>query len=422
MAVTIAAALVSSTEPQPVQIVLNGITAGLAYTVLGTAGGSSWPVPGGEGVSAGLQIVLVDNRAALNTPITYSVVVSNVTYTATPVTVTYGQRYLLQSLDGLSVVAFWWSDNDLPREVETRSAAFDVPGRDRPPVRYATGGDGGGTLVIRTNRTNTDALYQLIKSGRPVVLRTDGSVRDLAPVDLMLLVSASNVARRALIAPGTISTDRVWSLSYILVGDPQPTQALSAFTWDDFDAAMVARIWSNPVANPTFDANTTSWAAAGAGAVLTWQSTGGAVSPGYARLTSGGAVAMSVNQAGTFPVVAGDLFAAQAQVRGTVGRQVHLRMTWTGAASTQATAVAVASTTAWQTVTFTGTVPVGATAVRVDVLADVTGMVAGNVLDVDAVEYVERTNTVTAFPQDFDTIFASSDWDDFDTYDWSQLQ
>ena len=420
MAVTITATLVSSTDPKPVQIVLNGITAALTYSVTGSAGGSSWPVPGGEGVSAGTQIVLVDNRAALNTPITYSVVVSGVTYTASPVTVTYGQRYLLQSLDGLSVVAFWWSDNDLPREVQTRAATFDVPGRDRPPARYTTGGDGGGSLVIRTDRTNTDALYRLVKTGRPVIVRTDGTVRDLPPVDLLLLTSVSNVARRAFASPGVLWTDRVWNLQYTLVGDPQPSQALTAFTWDDFDAAMLARVWSNPVSNPTFDANTTGWVAAGSGAVLSWQSTGGAVSPGYARLTSGGTVAMSVNATATFPVVAGQLFAAQAMVRGTVGRNVHLRMTWTGATATSATAVALTSTTAWQQITYTGTVPVGATAVRVDVLMDAT-IAVGNLLEVDAVEYVERTNTVTPFPQDFDALFAASSWDQFDTMDWSQL-
>jgi hypothetical protein len=74
----------------------------------------------------------------------------------------------------------------------------------------------------------------------------------------------------------------------------------------------------------------------------------------------------------------------------------------------------------WQQYTYTGTVPAGATAVRVDLLVDAT-IASGNVLDVDAVQYTPGTNTVRPFPQDFDSIFAGLTWDLFDTYDWSQL-
>jgi hypothetical protein len=421
MAVTITATLVSSTDPKPVQIVLNGITAGLAYMVTGSAGGTTWVPSGGTGVSLGAQIVLTDVRTPLNAPITYTVVASGVTTSASPVTVPFGARYVLQSLDGLTVLPFAWMDNDLPRDFAVNAATFDVPGRSRPVVRYAVGGDGGGAYVVRTTKANTAVLQQMLRSGRPVVLRTDGSVRDLPAVDMFLITRVANMARRAFVAAGTLSTDRDWTLEYTLVDDPQPSRGTSAFTWDSFDAAMANRSWSNLVSNPTFDTNTTGWAAAGTAVpTLAWQSTGGSASPGFARLTSTGTTAMSLNASATFAVTAGDLFAVQAMLRGTVGRFAHIRLTWTGASATQATAVALTSTTVWQQYTYTGTVPAGATAVRVDLLVDAT-IASGNVLDVDAVQYTPGTNTVRPFPQDFDSIFAGLTWDLFDTYDWSQL-
>lgn len=260
MAPAITASLVSGDSPQLVQVVVTGVQAGYLYEVTGvTRDGSAWPVPGGQGVSTGSQVVLVDNRSALNTPVTYTLTVTLVGsgagwggggpdvngrwfYTAPEITVPFDGQYVLQSLDGHTAVEFVWRDDDLTNEPTVYSRSFDVPGRSRPPVRIAPGGDGGGSLSIRTNRVNSDRLRSLLRSGAPVVIRTDGQVRDFPAVDIVLITGAPNELWRAVTSSG-MSTDRVWSLSYLLVDDPEPGTPLSAFIWDDFDAAMSSRTW-----------------------------------------------------------------------------------------------------------------------------------------------------------------------------------
>jgi hypothetical protein len=245
VAVTIVASLVSAGSPQPVQIVVNGIPTGTAYTVVGSTGdGSTWPVPGGDGVSAGSQIVLVDNRSALSTPVTYVLTAAGATYPSNVVTVAFPDKYVIQSLDGQESVQFVWRDNGLPGEPTFASVTFDVPGRERPPARFVPGGDGGGELEIRTDRENTTRLLALLKTGRPLVVRTDGAVRDFPAVDMVLPVSGPNSLWPAVTANGP-STDRVWTIRYLLVDDPEPSVALAAFTWDDFDAAMATRTWAD---------------------------------------------------------------------------------------------------------------------------------------------------------------------------------
>lgn len=242
MVVSITAALVAAGVPEPVQIVVSGVPAGAGYVVTGrTASGDRWGVPGGVGVSTGSQVVLVDNRGALNTPITYGVVSGGVTLEAPPVTVTFAGRAVIQSLDGQTVVEFVWLDDGLPREPEVRSRTFAVPGRRRPVVVVETGGDGGGELTIRTTQDQTDALAELVAAGRPVVLRTDGAARDLPAVDLIHLTKTPNILWRG---DGGLSTQRVWSLGYVLADDPEPGTAVSAYTWIDFDEVMAARTWN----------------------------------------------------------------------------------------------------------------------------------------------------------------------------------
>ena len=243
MAVTIAASLISADIPQPVQIVVNGVPSGTAYTVVGTTGdGSTWPVPGGAGTSTGGQVVLVDNRSALNTPVTYTVTAGGSTYAAAPVTVLFPGQYVLQSLDGQTSVAFSWQDNSLPREPVIASTAFEVPGRDRPPVRFVPGAAGGGRLQVRADRENSARLLTIAKAGRPLVIRTDGNVRDMPAVDIVLATSAPNELWSG---DGGLSTDRVWDLTILYVDDPEPSVALAAFTWDDFDRAMASRTWND---------------------------------------------------------------------------------------------------------------------------------------------------------------------------------
>lgn len=243
MAVTISASLVSASSPRPVQIVVNGLTAGQEYTVSGTSGDrSSWPVPGGSGTAAGGQLVLVDNRSALNTPVTYAVTVAGATYTATPVIVAFADRYVLQSLDGQTTARIRWNDNGDPRELSMQSTVFEIPGRARPAVRFAAAGDGGGELVVSTSGPETANLRALLQSGRPLVLRTDGILPHTDAVALLLPTGGAQRIAGATLAYGDT---RRWTIPYLLVDDPEPSAALSAFTWDDFDTAMASRTWSD---------------------------------------------------------------------------------------------------------------------------------------------------------------------------------
>lgn len=238
MTVTISTSLVATGEPASVQLVIDGVASGSAYTVVGVLGDSTWPVPGGVGVGTGGQIVLLDNRTALGTAFRYRVVTDGQVYESGPVTVPSADRYVIQSLDGDTTVRFVWQSNGLPREPPVRSATYDVPGRPRPPSRTAPGGDGGGALRIRTSAAGSTAMRTLLRAGRPVVIRTDGAVRDWPAVELLLLQSGPSVLWEAYDAvTGSLSTDRVWSLSYVLVDDPQPSTVLSAWSWDDFDDA-----------------------------------------------------------------------------------------------------------------------------------------------------------------------------------------
>jgi len=264
MAVTITASLVDAGDPRPVQIILTGVPAGSHYTVTGTAGDSSWPVPGGVGVSEGEQIVLVDNRSALNVAVVYTALVDGVTYETYPVYVVAQGKYVLQSLDGRRSVQFVLQANGLPRDVVVRSQTFDVPGRPRPPGRYAEGGDGGGALALRTSREDSAEMHALVRAGRPVVLRTDGTVRDFPAVTLLVLMEASSQMWDAVDAlTGEMSTERVWDLGYVIVNDPEPGRVLAAFTWDDFDEAMTGLTWDDfdaMFAGSTWDDfDTTDW-------------------------------------------------------------------------------------------------------------------------------------------------------------------
>lgn len=245
MVAILTATLLGSVQPRPVSLALSGLVAGDVWSLSGTAAGASWAVPGGSGVASGSQVVLVDNRAPLNVALTYRALVNGAAVAAAPVTVVYPARYVLQSLDGRTVVPFVWQRDGLARGYVVRGATLAVPGRARPPRFYAPGGDGGGSLTLRTDRAGTAGMQTLLRSGGPVVLRTDGAIRDLPAVDLLALDAASTVTWDAVVTGvdgPQMSTDRMWSLTYTLIDDPEPSRVLSAFTWDDIDA--LAMTWS----------------------------------------------------------------------------------------------------------------------------------------------------------------------------------
>lgn len=244
MAAALTATLLGGDAPRRVQLVLAGTTAGQRYVVTGSAAGTTWQVPGGGGVSTGAQVLLVDTRCPLNVAVTYTATVAGSTLSASPVTVSYGARALIQSLDGLTVIPVAVGDNADPRELDQRAITFSVPGRRRPPVRIAVGGDGGGTLMLDTVGQATRSLEDLILTGAPMVLRTDGTVlpyRDA--VEILLPQSASHQIWGA---SQQLGDKRRWSLPYILLDDPEPDTVLGGFTWNDVDEAIGStRTWDD---------------------------------------------------------------------------------------------------------------------------------------------------------------------------------
>lgn len=239
---TINAHLLDTGAPNPVQIVVQDLAPGSEYTIRGHRGDFTWTVPGGTGTSDGTQIVLIDNRAPLNAPITYTLTVAGASISTDPLTVTHQDKFIIQSLDGKTQVEYVWSDNGLPRDRPVNSATFNIPGRRRPVIRYETGNDGGGTLEIRTTKENTHHLNQILETGRPIVLRTDGAVRDLDAVETLLITGASN---QLWAGDGGTSTQRVWTLDYILIDDPEPNTVVTAWTWAQFNEIYTGQTWAD---------------------------------------------------------------------------------------------------------------------------------------------------------------------------------
>lgn len=155
----------------------------------------------------------------------------------------------------------------------------------------------------------------------------------------------------------------------------------------------------NYVANPSLESSATGWTASGALAVLTRPTSGGWSGNGFGRMTAGTVTTLmaATNTGSVFPVTAGEQFAFSAYVRGTLTRVVSLRATWTGATATSGSTASLGSLTAWQQISHTGTVPVGATAVRIDIVMASTGVAVGNILDFDGVLAERGTNVVGSY-------------------------
>lgn len=237
--------LVGASSPQVVQIAVSGLTPGQTVTVTGSAAGATWQVRGGAIVADAGQVILTDVLAPLNVPITYTATVDDITVAADPVTIPYADRYVLQSLDGRTVIPFVLVSNGLPREVAMRSQAFDVPGRSTPVVRWDTDGGDSGQVVIRTDVSGTQVLRtHLRESGPLLVMRTDGSVRDLPPAEHWLLRSATRAMWDA-VEGDQMSRDRLWSLSYDVIDDPEPSVIVAVSTWDDFDEVYADSTWDD---------------------------------------------------------------------------------------------------------------------------------------------------------------------------------
>lgn len=413
MAVSLTATLLAASDPRPVQVTLAGTTAGQAYEVVGTSGdGASWQVPGGVGISEGSQVVLVDSRSALNTPIVYTVVVDGVTYSAAPVTVVHAGVAVVQTIDGLTVVPVEVASTTEPRSADIRSKTFDVAGRPDPATRLESPGSYSYSWLFETRGIDSVTMRAILESGMPIVRRLVPGMRDLDPVVIGLVTSWKD----ELLTQGG-DTWRRWALSVRELTDPQPSTALIAFTWDDFDAAMLDRVWSWHSLFPS----TAGWA--GTNGSLSNPTTGGYSTPRYLRATAvAAATAVDVFEnaytaaASTLgePVVAGMQVTVTVRLKGTAGRSGMAALKWSN--GTVVTGTPVTLTGDWQMVSVTATAPAGVTGLAAGGRMAATGVAIGNQLDYSA----PTISKGAAVPVGtFDELFTT--WDDFDKADWSTL-
>ncbi len=201
------------------------------------AGGpASYRVRGGSGIGAAAQVVLVDVAAPVNVPVYYYTIVNGVTGQSASITRTYaGGTDVLQSADGARTAAFrWMAEGGDPRQPVIRAHASDVAGRRRPPVRIdPVVGDGGGSLVADTSGNDTATLRALL--GSPSYLLHNAAACqipgcDIPLTDMVLIMSATHDRTARIDA-----AHRRWSLSYLLVDDPEPTYVVPLSTWDTVD-------------------------------------------------------------------------------------------------------------------------------------------------------------------------------------------
>lgn len=145
--------------------------------------------------------------------------------------------------------------------------------------------------------------------------------------------------------------------------------------------------------NPSFENGTTGWG--GVNCTVSNPSGSSYVGSKNLRLTStaAGAITVTGPTGATVPVTAGDPFAISVYIKGVVGRNAAIRASWTGATATTGSYTTIASTSTYQRITFTGTVPSGATALRADVLLNSGGAAIGDVIDIDAL-LLEKSATV----------------------------
>lgn len=267
MAVTITAELAGVADPQVVQVVVDGLTVGTEVSVRGTiASGKSWTVRGSAKTADSTQLVVVDDLAAINTPITYSVLVDGVTAATagSAVTVAFAADIFIASIDLATVVTPTLQANGLPIEIAANQHFTLVPGRQNPVLRFAAGGNRAGRWLLRFADADAEEFAALVGAGAPLVLRSDGAQRDLPPSRIVAVTAAPS----SLWGVGATETDRLFDVSWVGLDDPYADTVISGdsfldvdngYAGDDFEALDAAYSGSS-----FGDFNRTDWAGLGA--------------------------------------------------------------------------------------------------------------------------------------------------------------
>lgn len=232
--------LVGAQDPKEAQIVVDSVASGVAWHLTGTAGDWEWTVPGGEGVGDGGQLVLLDNRAPGNQPVTYRIDRGGIVEESDPLTIPMTAGMVLQSADGSRVVpvGFLKGSGDTTRE--SNQAQFRVSGRRRPVVRYDVTGDIEGEFKLLVDMPDSREFEELISDGEPLVYRMGQPAADLPPVGLFAYGDLSSEARPRLKNGAGV---RIWTVPYTLVDDPILDVRLGSAPWDEIDAVMSGLTW-----------------------------------------------------------------------------------------------------------------------------------------------------------------------------------
>lgn len=234
---TIDAHLLDTGAPNPVQIVVQDLAPGSEYTIRGHRGDFTWTVPGGKGTSDGTQIVLIDNRAPLNAPVTYTLTVSGASISTEPLTVNHHGKFVLQPLNGqnpLTPKHLLKSPGE--RDLDIQTVLYNVAGRSRPVVRYDKTGMGGSSFSILCTRQQSAELMGMLESGRPLVYR----VTVPSDVPSMETIAITSAASEAMPHDG----DRTWELGFTYINDPEPNRVLAAYTWAQFNEIYAGQTWA----------------------------------------------------------------------------------------------------------------------------------------------------------------------------------
>lgn len=240
MTLTATASLAGGGYPQSVQIVVAGLTVGSPFLVTGSlADGTTWTVRGGNGQTATASTqILADTSTPINAPITYTV--SQTGWSpglSAPITVPYSGRYVLQSLDGRTTVQIIGSGNGSQRSDAVRTVLLQVPGRTTPVVRWDVTGGQSGQFDALLDSTASLALRSALETTGPLLaLRTDGTLYDFPASAYLVITSTAS-------ATVGVTTDRIWTLAYRVITDPEPSIVVAASTWTDFDSAYAAQTW-----------------------------------------------------------------------------------------------------------------------------------------------------------------------------------
>ncbi|MGL5828201.1 MAG: hypothetical protein ACRC0L_01370 [Angustibacter sp.] len=242
---TITAALRGAGALQGVQVVASGLVAGATYTITGelAAGGYTWPVRAGRGtLAAGTQVVLGDAATPINRSIRYRLVSSAGDAVSASVTVpwsdSYGKVAVLCSLDGTISVPFLGVDDGLSRDLGRRVQTYAIQGRASAVSVYDVDTSETGSVSAVVAQADLPRLRALLSPGGPILLRTNGQVRDVQPVEYW----AVTAAKSTLVG---VSSDRMWQLDFTVLDDPEPDRVTAISSWDDFDAAWAGRTWND---------------------------------------------------------------------------------------------------------------------------------------------------------------------------------